>query len=113
LICAGDPSLDAVAAWNGQCNMMLVRREWLMAAQPELEKLRNCSKGKAVQAEGWLWHAAPTKAVYPNSRYGNIADPEPIYGGASRVTEFYDAVAIKKFKANWVTSSEEGYAKRL
>lgn len=113
LICAVDPDVHATAAHNGQCNLMLVRRDWLEQAQPVLQTFKNCTKSAAVGSEGWLWHQAPTRAQYSKSGYCNIEAPHPVFGGAERVTELYESVGIKKFKGNWECKSEADYVKTL
>jgi hypothetical protein len=101
LIRDADPALDCVAAWGGECNLALYRVDYLHRMRARTLALKNCSKLRAVEMEGFLWRHLPPerRGAYP----GDIAigDEQPIYGGAARVPVTYTGVGITKYKANW------------
>lgn len=101
LVRSADPEMDATAAVDGgQCNLCLFRTDYLMTKREQILKMRNCTKLEAVQFEGVLWKDAPKRAVYPNATVDVLCE-SPVYGGAVRRTERYNAVRILKHKASW------------
>lgn len=101
LIRSADPSLDAVAAWGGECNLGLYRADYLHERAAEILALKNCTKLQAVGAEGFLWRtcAEAQRGVYPGGI--DIGESEATYGGAARQRVYYAGVDIVKWKANW------------
>jgi hypothetical protein len=106
LISQADPEKWATAATSkhdgAQCGLMLCRKDYLFRMQGQLTRFINCSKFNAIRGEGFLWKQCPRehRAIYPDDDViteGIRAE----YHGAPRLVEFYRAVALRKFKANW------------
>lgn len=96
-----DPAHVATAVWGGQCNLMLLRTDYVRARARDILALKNCSKQAAIAAEGFLWREAPEDArgSYPG-RFFERGTARP-YGGAARIQEYYEGVDLVKWKANW------------
>ena len=101
LIRAVDPQWPAVAVWGGQCNLGLYRADYVRQCLPQLLGLKNCSKAYAVEMEGFLWTQLPKdeRGVYGGTI--EVSEEYPVYGGAPRRREYYTAVDVTKYKANW------------
>lgn len=96
-----DPCRLATAVWGGQCNLMLVATAALQGARDWLLRLKHCTKRQAIDAEGRLWRDLPgaARASYGGDcRAGNPVQP---YGLAWRIPEYYTAIDLVKYKANW------------
>lgn len=101
LIRNADPALDAVAVWGGECNLGLYRVDYLLSRRAEILALKNCTKLRAVEVEGFLWRTLPEdrRGSYPGPAH--LEPTRAIYGGASRQGIVYEGVGITKYKANW------------
>jgi hypothetical protein len=102
LIRTADPACPVTAVYGGQCNLLLLRTDYLRAQADWLRTLRNCSKEQAIAAEGELWRRCPEhlRGHYPDSPCLVVGEGTP-YGGATRIQEFYPAIDLTKWKANW------------
>lgn len=101
LLRATDPLVKATAVWSGQCNLALYRADYLRSCAAQLFTLRNCSKARSVEAEGFLWRQLPDSE---RAHYGGACEVESAgtpYGGSVRIREVYTGVGITKYKANW------------
>lgn len=101
LIRQADPTLDAVAVWGGECNLGLYRVDYLLSRRDDLLALKDCTKLRAVEHEGFLWRTCPEdrRGTYPGGI--DIDYAQPIYGGVERQKVTYTGVGIIKYKANW------------
>lgn len=101
LIGQADRSKKAVAVWGGQCNLMLLRADYVRQCEAQLLGLKNCSKRYAVEMEGFLWRHLPEseRGIYAGDC--QQLGVEQTYGGAERLREYYSGVDITKYKANW------------
>lgn len=101
LIRQADPALDCVAVWGGECNLCLYRVDYLMRRRDAILALKDCTKLRAVEAEGFLWRSCPEdrRGVYPGTI--QIHGAGQIFGGANRQPITYTGVGITKYKANW------------
>jgi hypothetical protein len=108
LVELADPNSGAVAAFGGQCNLGLYRMDYLMACRDLILAQKNCSKKQSIDFEGSLWGECPSRTTFPNSNLieGEITRP---YGCSLRKREFYEALAIVKWKANWGQTDETNY----
>lgn len=101
LIRQANPAQKATAVWGGECNLALYRVDYLLSRRDELLALKNCTKLRAVEREGFLWRTLPEaeRGSYP----GALAMEEPgtPYGGALRQCVRYEGVDLIKWKANW------------
>lgn len=102
-----DPAADMTAAYlhpmgGAQSNLGMYRHALFTRHRESILTLRDCSKQAACEAEGfaWKWRLG-AGSVYPNARCLNPA-VENVYGlGTPRLVEYYTAVDLYKFKANW------------
>jgi hypothetical protein len=101
LIRAADPEKDATAAWGGECNLALYRADYLHRRRDELRSLKDCTKFRAVQVEGFLWRTLSDerRGIYAGDI--TIGEPEKVYGGTARQRVYYAGVDVVKWKANW------------
>lgn len=101
LIRQADPTLDATAVWGGECNLALYRADYLHSRRDELLSLKDCSKLRAVEVEGFLWRTLgdDRRATYPGER--QQSEVESPYGGAQRQRIYFAGVDMVKYKANW------------
>lgn len=92
----------ATAAFGGQCNLCLFRLDYLLAHRDFILSLRDCDKGRAVEAEGKLWRDAPEdrRLSFENATCEVVGEGKP-YRGARRIREYYAGVDITKWKANY------------
>lgn len=101
LIRKADPEMDATAAYpGGQTNLVCYRGDYARAQRFYIPSLRDCSKLKAIEQEGRLWKMTEKRAIYPNSKIVTTDAGRP-YNGAKRISEMYEAVNIRKLKANY------------
>lgn len=101
LIRQADPALDAVAVWGGECNLALYRVDYLLSRRDEILALKDCTKLRAVEVEGFLWRSCPEarRGTYPGGQ--EITDPTTAYSGAQRRRIYYAGVDLIKWQANW------------
>jgi hypothetical protein len=92
--------VPATAAFGGQCNLVLYRRDYLEKQQKYIFERRNLSKLDSIMHEGTLWKMTTEKASYPNGTMEVLGTGNP-YGGATRIKEYYAALDIIKWKANY------------
>jgi hypothetical protein len=94
----------AVAAFGGQCNLCLYDRDYLSSQWNFIQARRNCSKLDSIIHEGALWKTCPPqyRSHYnPDNAKCDIIGIGKPYDNAERITEYYNAVDILKFKANY------------
>lgn len=101
LIRTADPEMYVTSVWGGQCNLGLYRVDYLLSLKNTILSWKNCSKQDAIKYEGLLYELCPIehRQSYPGT-YSVIGE-DSVYGGESRIIEYYDGVQIKKYKANW------------
>lgn len=92
--------VPAVAAFGGQCNLVLYKRDYLDHHKNFILARRNLSKHESVHYEGMLWHLSAELASYPHATMKVLGSGNP-YNGAERIKEYYDAIDLIKWKANY------------
>ncbi len=91
---------DAIAAFGGQCNLALYKRSYLESKKDFILARTNLSKLDSIMYEGALWKTADHKVSYHNSTMEVQGTGNP-YGGAERIKEYYNAIDLIKWKANY------------
>lgn len=91
---------EAVAAFGGQCNLVLYRRNYLESKKQYILERRNLNKLESIMHEGTLWKMADDAISFPNSTMQVLGTGNP-YGGAERIKEYYDSIDLVKWKANY------------
>ncbi len=105
-----DPDLWSVAAFGGQCNLILCRTDYLQSRRDYILSQKNCTKTQAINEEGGLWRTCPPqhRASYENSNV-SLLGYENTYGANMRLREYYSGVGIFKNKGSWGQSSPGNY----
>lgn len=93
-------NVPCVAAFGGQCNLVLYKRDYLEHHKDWILQRENMSKLDSIHHEGKLWHMSSELASFPNSTMQVLGSGNP-YGGAERIKEYYDAIDLIKWKANY------------
>ena len=91
---------DAIAAFGGQCNLVLYKRSYLEVQKDFILARENLTKLESIHYEGALWKNAPHHTSYHNSTMEIQGSGNP-YGGAERIKEYYHAIDLIKWKANY------------
>jgi hypothetical protein len=95
----------ATAAFGGQCNLMLLRMDYVLKISDWIRACENVSKARAIELEGQMWR------MVPEEKRGHFRGDCVIkgrgcpYGGAERIEEYYSGLDITKWKANYGQSS--------
>jgi len=91
-----------VAACGGQCNLVLYRVDHLMERQVFIREQSNLSKLSSIHHEGSLWKTCDEsrRDVFCGSGCLQIGHGTP-YSDVPRIKEYYPALGIVKWKANW------------
>lgn len=95
-----DPKIPATAAFGGQCNLVVYRVDYLLHHKNWIIQRRNLSKHESVQYEGMLWKMTSEHASFPNSTCEILGEDTP-YSDVPRIKEYYPALDIIKWKANY------------
>jgi hypothetical protein len=91
---------DAIAAFGGQCNLALYKRSYLESKKDFILARKDMTKLESIMYEGTLWKIADHKVSYHNSTMEVQGSGNP-YGGAERIKEYYAAIDLIKWKANY------------
>ncbi|MGH8597033.1 MAG: hypothetical protein ACREXT_10295, partial [Gammaproteobacteria bacterium] len=89
LIRSVDPTLASIAAWGGECNLCLYRVDYLASRRDEIVALKDCTKLRAVQAEGFLWRTLSEGRRGSSIGEQEITEPTAAYAGAPRRRIYY------------------------
>lgn len=92
--------VPCVAAFGGQCNLVLYKRDYLEYHKDWILQRENLSKLDSIQHEGKLWRMSSELASFPNNTMEVQGTGNP-YGGADRIKEYYHAIDLIKWKANY------------
>lgn len=103
---AQEDSWATAAESDAQCNLVCYHREYLKSRANDIQALKNCDKTTAINFERHFWRSCPEKhrRIYPRAECIHLGDGYP-YGGSLRRQEYYPAVDITKWKANWGQSA--------
>lgn len=98
--------LVPTTAFPGICNIGIYDMDFIWKCRAIIENLKNCDKKKAVESEAFLVRLPISKTGYfKNATAHPVADlekPTKIYSdGVLRITEYYPAMDLYKYKANW------------
>jgi hypothetical protein len=102
-----DPDKDMTALYAtvhgyALCNLGMYRHSLLLQSKDYILSLKGIDKHNACLNEGELYHREPgTKGIYPNSLLYHIGSSQVYRGEVPRLIEYYAAVDLYKFKANW------------
>lgn len=94
------PDAPAVAAFGGQCNLVLYKRDYLEHHKDWILQRENLSKLDSITFEGRLWHMTTEKASFANATMEVLGTGNP-YKGAERIKEYYHSIDLTKWKANY------------
>lgn len=96
---------------DAACNLVRYSRGYIAAQSVSLLALKNCSKQTAIDMERHFWRACQLerRAKYANARCDTLGEGTP-YGETRRLREYYPAVDITKWKANWGANSNYTHA---
>lgn len=101
LICSASSNSLAIAAFGGQCNLVLYRTDYLKSQRDFILSCRNCTKLESIHYEGALWKMTSDKISFPNSTISEDRQLYYPYNETPRIKEYYHAVDITKYKANY------------
>lgn len=101
------PEAVATAASGGQSNLVLYQVDYLMSRRDFINARFNCTKRDSVDYEGALWRGLP-EGGRDQFRAADcvVLDKGCPFGNTTRIKEFYTALAVTKWKANWGQSME-------
>lgn len=94
------PDGPAISVFGGQCNLILFKRTYLEHHRKWILERRNLSKLESIQYEGMLWKMTSEHISYPDSCMEILGVDNP-YSGAERIKEYYSAIDLIKWKANY------------
>lgn len=106
LVSDADPDKWATAAFGGQCNLVLYKREYLWAMRQFILGQRNRTKLESIEYEGALFKMLAQnlsrrhEASFANATHA-VLDKDRPYSDVERIKEYYAGVDIIKWKANW------------
>ena len=86
-------------SFRGICNFGMHRKSLLKEKYKEVKSLKNCSKTRGVQVEGFMFRGTNCYC-YPGEEIV-VTPGSPYKGGTNRICEYYKHVGLKKYKANW------------
>lgn len=97
-----EDSWATAAESDAQCNLVCYHRDYLKSRAYDIQALKNCDKTTAINFERHFWRSCPEKHryLYPRAECIPLGEDHP-YGGSLRRKEYYPAVDITKWKANW------------
>jgi len=114
LVKDGASDNDMTVIWNAMCGFGLYKLSLLHRIKPYLDGLKDCDKHTAMVQEGQIFRSKMgTASVYPNDSYINKGTQD-IYGtGKHRLIEYYGAVDLYKYKANYGNTTPDNYIVRI
>lgn len=97
-----NPEHYATAAFGGQCNLVTYRYDYLLGMVDFILDRRNMTKRESIQLEGYLWKQLSeyTRGHYTNADCVIKGKGNP-YSDVERIEEYYTALDITKWKANY------------
>ncbi|NJO30622.1 MAG: hypothetical protein HC874_26080 [Richelia sp. SL_2_1] len=109
LIKTANPDMWCTAVWGGQCNLMLLKTEYIIQSKDLILSWKNCTKGDAIKYEGELFRLCPEnkRTAYPGT-YEILGTQKP-YNGVDRLVEYYTGIDLKKYKANYGQTDSSSY----
>jgi hypothetical protein len=105
LLATADPEKWATAAFGGQCNLVLYRKDYLVAMRFFILARRNGSKEQSIEHEGALWKMLTQnlshrhEGAFPGAH--EVTGKGKPYSDVERIREYYPGVDIVKWKANY------------
>lgn len=107
-----DCTVDITSTNNALCDFGAYRVDFLRSITPYLHALKGMSKYTAIEEEGAIYRKRMgTTAEYPHNGHECeiIGHTDPYKTGVQRMIEYYPAVDMTKYKANYGQTNQSNY----